>query len=125
MKVTGRLIEGVGDFKRRMSAYPEVFERAVGEPLFPGTLNVEIAYELPCREDIRIRGVEIGEAYQDLLIEHCAILGRRAYRIRPFQPATGGGGHGDHVLEIACATALRPLLVGKEERVEIEFFRER
>lgn len=124
MKVVGRITHGVGDFRARMTRYPEVFERVTGERLFPGTLNVDIGTPLTCREDFRIRGRDIGEPGQDLLFERCLIAGHRAYRIRPWQLRGGGGGHGDHVLEIACAVELRPLLAGRESAVEIEFFRD-
>jgi len=124
VKVTGRITNGVQHFRTRMTRYPQVFERATGERLFPGTLNVDIGTPLPCREDFRIRGSDLDEPDQDLLFEHCLIAGRRAYRIRPYQLQSGGGGHGDHVLEIASADELRPLLAGHEHAVEIEFFRD-
>lgn len=124
MKVTGRITEGVGDFRTRMTRYADVFERATGERLFPGTLNVDIGTPLKCREDFRILGSDIEEPEQDLLFERCLIAGRRAYRIRPYQLRNGAGGHGDHVLEIACAHELRPLFEGCEDVVEIEFFRD-
>ena len=123
LKVKGRITDGVGDFRTRMTRYPDVFERATGERLFPGTLNVDIGTPLKCREDFRIRGVDIGEPGQDLLFERCVIAGRNAYRIRPYQLRGGGGGHGDHVLEIASAHELRPLFTGSEDAVEVEFSR--
>ena len=122
MKVTGRIADGIGDFRRRMTRYPHVFHRATGEHLFPGTLNLDIGYSLPCREDFRIVGVDIDEPEQDLLFERCVVAGYRAWRIRPYQ-LIGGGGHGDHILEIASVHELRPLLKGREDAVEIEFFR--
>jgi CTP-dependent riboflavin kinase len=123
LKVTGRITDGVGHFRVRMTRYADVFERATGERLFPGTLNVDIGTPLKCREDFRIRGSDIAEPEQDLLFERCMIAGRHAYRIRPYQLDGGGGGHGDHVLEIASAHELRPLLEGFEDAVEIEFSR--
>jgi CTP-dependent riboflavin kinase len=33
---------GLKHFSRRMNQSPEVFERATGEKLFPGTLNVNV-----------------------------------------------------------------------------------
>jgi CTP-dependent riboflavin kinase len=124
MKVTGRITHGVQHFRARMTRYADAFERAAGERLFPGTLNVDIGTPLKCREDFRIRGSDIGEPEQDLLFERCKVAGRNAYRIRPYQLRGGGGGHGDHVLEIACADELRPLFAGREDAVEIEFFRD-
>ncbi|MEW5916968.1 MAG: hypothetical protein AB1762_11205 [Gemmatimonadota bacterium] len=123
MIVTGRITDGIGDFRRRMTRFADVFARATGERLFPGTLNVTIGSPLTCREDFRILGADIDEPEQDLLFERCLVAGCRAYRIRPYQLEGGGGGHGDHVLEIASAHELRPLLTGYEDAVEIEFFR--
>jgi membrane protease YdiL (CAAX protease family) len=125
MKVTGRIVDGIGDFRVRMTRHADVFERAAGERLFPGTLNVDIGTPLECREDFRILGAEIGEPEQDLLFERCSVAGERAYRIRPYELRGGGGGHGDHILEIASAVELRSLLAGRENAVEIEFRRRR
>ena len=125
MKVTGQITDGVGDFRVRMARFADVFERVAGERLFPGTLNIDIGRPMKCREDFRIRGTEIGEPGQDLLFERCLIAGHRAYRIRPYQLRGGGGGHGDHILEIASALELRPMFLGREDAVEIEFFRDK
>lgn len=122
MKVVGRFVSGVGDFRKRMSAHAAVFRRVVGHDLFPGTLNVQVLTPMVCREDFRIRGADIGEPDQDLLFQRCLIMGRPAYRIRPYQLRSGGGGHGDHILEIASAEELRPLITGREQQIEIEFF---
>lgn len=124
MKVTGRLVNGIGDFKKRMTTHAEVFTRVVGHELFPGTLNVQITRSLACREDFRILGREIDEPEQDLLFERCLIIGLPAYRIRPYQLHSGGGGHGDHTIEIASREELRPLLMGREDSIELEFFRQ-
>jgi CTP-dependent riboflavin kinase len=87
-----------------------VFIAHFGYPLFPGTLNVLLDAPLPVRAEFRIPGSEIGEPEQDMLFERCLIDGFEAFRLRPFQPATGAGGHGDHILEIVSAQELRPLL---------------
>ena len=123
MKVVGKLVEGVGDFRKRMIAHAAVFERVVGDKLYPGTLNVEVPQAIACQAHFRICGKEIGEPDQDLLFERCTIFGRPAYRIRPFQLRSGGGGHGDHILEIASAEELRPLIKGREDQIKIEFHR--
>jgi CTP-dependent riboflavin kinase len=102
MNIEGRVVAGCGHFNKRMTAYPEVFRRAIGE-VFPGTLNVEVSRHVRIREEHRIRGAEINEPGQDLLIERCRINEIPAYWIRPLDVATGAGGHGDNILEIACA----------------------
>jgi len=97
----------------------EVFERATGERLYPGTLNVNVGQQIPIKEHFRIRGAEINEPEQDLLFEVCRINGLWAYRIRPFD-AVGGGGHGDEILEIACSKKIPN--VGPGVEVEIALF---
>lgn len=110
---------GLKHFSRRMTEYPEVFERATGERLYPGTLNVNVGKGIPIREHFRIRGREINEPSQDLLFEICRINGIWAYRVRPLD-AIGGGGHGDHIIEIACSHKIPNVPPGTE--VEIAFF---
>lgn len=110
MRVSGRVIHGTGAWKPRIERFPEVFIAHFGYPLFPGTLNVLIEAQLPIRADFRIPGSAIGEPEQDMLFERCLVDGFEAFRLRPFQPATGAGGHGDHILEIVSAQELRPLL---------------
>jgi CTP-dependent riboflavin kinase len=112
--------EGLKHFSKRMTQYPEVFERATEEKLFPGTLNVNVGKPIPVREHFRIRGTEINEPEQDLLFEVCRINQIWAYRIRPFHLATGEGGHGDHILEITCS---QKIVVSPEDEVEIALFR--
>jgi CTP-dependent riboflavin kinase len=120
--LTGDIVDGVGDFRQRMTAYAHVFERATGERLFPGTLNVRVSEPVAAVEHFRIIGAEIGEPEQDLLFEICRINGVWAYRIRPFNLYNGSGGHGDHILEIAAAQELRPAL-GRAPVVEVALFR--
>jgi len=112
--------EGMKHFSRRMTQYPQVFEKATGERLYPGTLNVDVGKPFPMREHFRIRGTEINEPEQDLLFEVCRINQIWAYRIRPFQLATGEGGHGDHIFEITCTQQLPNVSPGTQ--VEIALF---
>jgi len=90
--------EGLKHFSRRMREYPEVFERATGERLYEGTLNVNVGERIQIKEHFRIHGKELNEQ-EDFLFEICRINGIWAYRIRPLD-AMGGGGHGDHIIEI-------------------------
>ena len=123
MKLTGKVVSGVGNFKERMTKYPEAFKKAAGEALRPGTINMDVGQVIPIQEKSRIKGTEIGEPNQDLLFEPCTINGYAAHRIRPFDINTGGGGHGDHILEIACSKELPD--VGYGATVQIEFFRDK
>ena len=112
--------EGAGakHFSRRLTKYPEVFERATGEHLFSGTLNVNVREPTPVKEHFRIHGKEMNEP-EEFLFEVCRINGAWAYRIRPLD-ALCGGGHGDHILEIACSQKIQNVPPGTE--VEIALF---
>lgn len=119
---TGTIQSGVRHFTLRMNRHAQVFERATGERLFPGTLNVKLAQALPITEHFRVLGKDIGEPDQDLLFEICRVNGKWAYRIRPFHLKTGRGGHGDHILEIACAEQLKGAELQDGDTVQVEFF---
>jgi len=110
---------GLKHFSRRMNQYPEVFERATGKKLFPGTLNVNVGEPIAIREHFRIRGKELNEP-EDFLFEVCRINRIWAYRIRPLD-VQGNGGHDDHILEISCHHELPNVSPGAE--VEIALFR--
>lgn len=97
--------EGAKDFTRRMTQYPEAFYKATGEKLIPGTLNIAADKPLRPKEHFKIRGAEINEP-EDFLFEICRINRIWAYRIRPFNPHTGSGGHADNILEISCSQRL-------------------
>ena len=105
--VVGTLHNGSGDFTKRMTQFPGVFQQATGEELFPGTLNVRVKKQIKINEHFRIRGFDINEPEQDLLFEICRTNGIWAYRIRPYNLKNGSGGHGDHIIEIACSVELR------------------
>ena len=120
--VKGRIINGVRHFTDRMTKYPEVFTRATGEILIPGTINVQIEKSINVKEHFRIRGIDICEPEQDLLFEICKINGIWAYRIRPFNLKTHAGGHGDHILEITSAERIPNVSTGSI--AEIALFRD-
>lgn len=119
LQILGQQVDGIGDFRKRMTKYPDVFAAATGQRLFPGTLNIRVEASIPPVEHFRIRGAAIGEPEQDLLFEVCRVNDIWAYRIRPWHLLTHLGGHGDHILEIAASVELRPILAGKQVIVEL------
>ena len=121
LRVEGKVQRGQKDFTRRMVGHREKFEKAVGHPLYTGTLNINVGMPVEVREHFRILGREIGEPDQDLIFEICRVNGIWAYRIRPFQPATGKGGHGDHIIEITCEYKIEDAQEGS--RLTIDFYR--
>ena len=108
---------GCKHFSRRMNEYPEVFERATGERLFPGTLNVDVGEQIPIKEHFRIHGREINHS-EDFQFEICRINGLWAYRIRPLN-AQGGGGHGDNILEISCSVQIPNVPPGTNVKIAL------
>ena len=122
MIVRGQIVRGCNHFQVRMTKYRDVFKKATGQELFPGTLNVKVDRQIEVREDFRIKGTEIDEPEQDLIFEPCRINGIEAFRIRPLHLATGLGGQRDDTLEIAAAQRVPCVEIGTE--VEVELFRE-
>ena len=120
--ISGRVQKGIGDFRKRMTGYPDVFRRATGESLLPGTVNVKVDRKIRVKEEFRIVGKHINEPEQDLLFERCSVNGIPAYRIRPYNLRTGEGGHGDDVIEIASAQEIPNVDEGAV--VEITFWRD-
>ncbi|MGA2721076.1 MAG: hypothetical protein ABSG79_01570 [Bryobacteraceae bacterium] len=104
-----------------MNEHAEVFKKAVGRAFYPGTINLEVDREIAIREDRRIKGEEIGEP-EDFILGRCLVDGRDGYRIRPWNPENGRGGHGDNILEISCFEEIPGVEVGAE--FELELFRD-
>jgi hypothetical protein len=102
-----------------MTAFPDAFLRATGERLVAGTLNIEIEGPLQIKEHFRIPDVQDSE--QDLLFEICQVGDIWAYRIRPCNRRTGGGGHGDQIIEITSSHRIPNAFEGSP--IEISFFR--
>ncbi len=113
---------GLKHFSARINNYGDVFKKATGVDLFPGTINVVVDRAIPVKADFKIDGADINEPEQDLLFERCLINDIPAFRIRPFQPKTGKGGWGDHVLEISSARKIENVEPGCT--VTISFFRD-
>ena len=122
MLLTGEVVKGCGHFRCRISRYPTVFQQAVGYALCPGTINVRVDRCIPIFEQFRVEGRVIGEPDQDLLFERCRINGIDAVRVRPYSLNSGGGGHGDNILEISCGCRIGGVEIGA--KVEVEVFRE-
>ena len=123
----GHIVQGCGHFSERMkcSDFRAAYRRVTGEMPCLGTLNVEVHKCIPIKEHFRIRWTEYDDPIpgpkQDLLFEICRMNGIWGYRIRPYDLCTGAGGHGDHVLEIACSIKIPNAATGAE--VQIELFR--
>lgn len=95
-----------------MTKFPDAFERATGERLYPGTINVEVldGEKIAITEHFQIP--DPIDRNQVLLFERCRINGITAYRIRPYNIHNGMGGWGDHILEISSARFIPDAKVG-------------
>jgi len=119
MIVEGHVIKGLNHFEPRLSKNRAAFEKTVGHALVAGTINVEIGEAIKVKEDLRLKGEEIGW-HEDFVFERCRINGYDGYRIRPMDQ-NGDGGHGDHILEVSCAEQVPDVGVGAD--VVLELFR--
>jgi CTP-dependent riboflavin kinase len=117
----GNVEQGCKHFQRRITDYPSAFRKVTGQTIVLGTLNVKVDRPIPIKEHFRLKGVEIGEP-EDFLFEVCRINGIWAYRIRPYDHMTGGGGHGNSTLEIVCSERIPNVHTGAS--VEIELLRD-
>ena len=124
LTLKGHVVQGCNHFGQRLSRsdFRAAYRKATGEDLCKGTLNVEVNRCIPVKEHFRIRGTEISEPRQDLLFEICRINGIWGFRIRPYDLCTGAGGHGDHILEMACSHEIPNANNGAE--VQIDLFRD-
>ena len=118
--------EGYGHFAQRLRDFPREFQKATGEVLVGGTLNVKLDRKIPIREHFRMPDPWKTE-HQVLLFEVCRVLGMWAYRVRPLKlDGSGAGGHGDDTLEIMCSKWITKngsdLQHG--DTIEVEFFGE-
>jgi CTP-dependent riboflavin kinase len=118
----GIVQNGVRHFEKRIKKYGDVFTKATGEKLFPGTLNLNVGFPVSVKEHFRVRGVDIDEPDQDLIFEVCRVSGIWSYRIRPYHLPTGRGGHGDDVIEIASSMEIPGVPEGSVH--DIELFRD-
>src|SRR5665213_1687642 len=113
----GTVQSGIQDWTKRIRKHLDVFQRATGEQLYPGTINVDGGRPVQIREHFRVYGHEIGER-EDFLFEVCRINAIWAYRIRPLD-FKGRGGAGDNVLEIASSTEIHDVETGAKVKIEL------
>ena len=122
MVLKGQLVQGVKHFQQRLTRpeFQAACLKATGEVLVKGTLNVQVSRCIPVKVHFRILGADVGER-EDFLFEICRLNGIWAYRVRPCDPISGSGGHGDSTLEIMCSQELD---VHDGMEVEVALFRD-
>ncbi len=121
--LTGRVTRGFGHWTHRIARNQQAFESAIGETLYPGTLNIQVPAAVLVRPEFVVYGDAIGEG-EDFLIERVLVGGLPCYRVRPYRLFDGIGGWGDHTLEILSAFHLRmELNLGDYASVEVGLYR--
>ena len=107
MEITGRVTQGLGDYGVWLAKYKEVYRRATGLELFPGTLNLEltIPFDLPANCQ-RLEAADYGGAVNVNLVP-CLVFGRRAVLLRTDANQDGTGPHPKTIVEIATDVKLR------------------
>jgi CTP-dependent riboflavin kinase len=123
--IPGHVVPGNGHFKERLKRenFRAAYLKATGETFVKGTLNVEVNQCIPVKEHFRILGKDVAEP-EDFLLEICRVGRIWAYRIRPYDHCTGGGGHGDNFIEIICSEVIPDADASKRSSIAITMFRD-
>lgn len=107
MKLSGKVVSGMGNFAYWIGKLAEHYERKTGMKLFPGTLNLRLdePYSLPPKVT-RLEGEEYGGTVSVNIVP-CSIFGRKAFILRTDANEEGRGHHPKTILEIAADVRLR------------------
>lgn len=116
-RLRGFVTSGTGDLAHWMTRYADVFERATGVDLYPGSLNVMLDEPWTVQDaPLRLEPPEYGVA---MSIMPCTINGVAAFILRTDKNNAGSGDHPLTVVEVAAATHLRTTL-GVDDGDEVE-----
>jgi riboflavin kinase len=103
----GKVVSGIGNFSFWIDKLHDHYLRKTGMDLFPGTLNVSLAYPYTVPKDVlRLEGEEYGGDVSVNLVP-CSIFGRRAFILRTDANEQGRGHHPNTIVEIATDVKLR------------------
>jgi len=103
----GKVVSGIGNFSFWIDKLHDHYLRKTGMDLFPGTLNVSLAYPYTAPKDVlRLEGEEYGGDVSVNLVP-CSIFGRRAFILRTDANEQGRGHHPNTIVEIATDVKLR------------------
>ncbi len=107
MILRGKVVSGIGNFSFWIDKLHDHYLRKTGMDLFPGTLNVSLAYPYTVPKDVlRLEGEEYGGDVSVNLVP-CSIFGRRAFILRTDANEQGRGHHPNTIVEIATDVKLR------------------
>ena len=103
----GKLVSGQGNFSFWIERLNDLYERKTGMRLYPGTLNLELAFPYSLPPDvIRLEAGEYGGKVSVSIVP-CRILGRQAFLLRTDANESGKGHHLRNIIEIASDIRLR------------------
>jgi len=101
------VVSGLANFGQWIGRLRNLYEQKTGIRLYPGTLNVELAFDYSLPADvIRIEGEEYGGSVAVNLVP-CRIFDRPAFLLRTDQNEKGTGHHPRNIIEIATDVRLR------------------
>src|SRR5215210_4839457 len=104
VRLSGRVASGKGDLKGWMEHHRAAYERATGEALIPGSLNVILDQPWVVKAPpMRLEGSEIGVGMNIL---PCEIGGVPAFVLRTDRNNSGIGDHATNVVEFAASVHL-------------------
>jgi CTP-dependent riboflavin kinase len=104
----GRVTSGRGDLAQWMDRYSHAYERALGAPLEPGSLNVVLAEPWVMHEpQARLEASEVGVGVGFV---PCRLNGEPAWVVRTDRNNAGTGHHPLTVVEVVSAAHLRTAL---------------
>lgn len=113
----GRVVSGIGDLSRWMTAYADLYARTTGVRLYPGSLNIVLAEPwFVAHPPLRLEPPDIAVGMN---IVPCEIEGVAAFILRTDKNNEGRGDHAPSVIEVAAPVHLRTTL-GLEDGDEVE-----
>ena len=120
--IRGKVVSGRGDFGLWIERLSHFYEQKTGMRLYPGTLNVELAFQylLPLNV-MRLEAHEYGGRVSVSIVP-CRIFDRRAFLLRTDENETGTGHQPRKIIEIATDIRLRHAYNLEDgDSVEVEF----
>jgi len=111
--------------KKIISAYPELFDDALGTVLVPEPLTITTLGPIPIIAEYFLDGSSVGMADEDLLFEKILVNDIDAFLVRHYNGATGTIGRDDCYLEIFSSLDLSAELgLVEGSKVSISLYRE-
>lgn len=109
MLLKGKVKKGLGDASFWVKKIEEIFYKKTNMKLFYGTLNIELENPYELENCLIIKKEEYGGT-QNVYVQQCMVLGKRAYIVRAQKTA-----HSSNIIEIVSDIKLRECFNLKDE----------